>query len=171
MSQSLADQLLVRVNPEYDHDIDPEQNEFSYWNPVSATNDLIKLANAALQITQAITDAMQTRVRLKVELRNVERDLEALERAVMVADPLTPTEAKSNKTISGALQRRFEDQGYADAVGDLRTKRDALEDRIEKLQERIDSGHAWNKTNERVSDNIKTALAFFKDERRRAYQF
>jgi len=169
--KSLADELRVRVNPEYDHDADPDQNEFAFWNPVSATNDLIKLANAALDITQAITDAMQERTRLKIELKNVERDIEALERAVMVSDPFTPTEAKSNKTIAGALQRRFEDQGYAEAIGTLRTRRDKFEDRIEKLQDRIDAGHFWNKTNERVSDNVKTALAFYKDERRRAYQY
>jgi hypothetical protein len=170
-SKKLSDDLRIRVNPEFDHEADPDANEFAFWNPVSATNDLIKLANAALEITQAVTDAMQERTRLKIDLRNAERDLEALERAVMVSEPLSPTEAKSNKTISGALQRRFESEGYAESVGELRAKRDRLEDRIEKLQDRIDAGHFWLKTNERVSDNVKTALAFYKDERRRAYQF
>ena len=154
MKKSLADDLKVRVNPEYDHDIDPDANDFAYWNPVSATNDLIKLANSALQITQAITDAMQDRMRLNIELRNIERDLETLERAVMVADPLTPTEAKSNKTISGALQRRFEDQGYADSVSELRSKRDKLEDRIDKLQELIDAGVLDEATHTFTGDHV-----------------
>lgn len=169
--QSLAAELRIRVNPEYNHEVDPEENEFAFWNPVSATNDLIRHANAALDITQALSDALQERTKLKIQLKNVERDIEALERAVMVADPLTPTEAKSNKTISAALQRRYEHQGYEEAVGELRTQRDTLEDRLEKLQERIDAGHFWNKTLERISDNIKTALAFYKDERKRAYQY
>jgi uncharacterized coiled-coil DUF342 family protein len=167
----LADELRIRVNPEFDHEVEPDQNEFAYWNPVSATNDLIKLANAALEITQAITDAMRDRTQLKVELRQVNRELEELDNLVLVNDPLTPTEAKTLKTVSAALERRFQVQGYEDAAKALRAKRDALLDRIEKLDDRIDAGHAWNKTNERVSDNLKTALSFFKDERKRAYQY
>lgn len=175
MSQSakrpLAEELRVRVNPEFDHEIEPEQNAFAYWNPVSATNDLIKLANAALEITQAITDAMRERTQLKVELRQVNRQLEDLENLVLVDDPLTPTEAKTLKTVAAALERRFQVQGYEEGARTLRDKRDTLTDRIMKLDDRIEAGHAWNKTNERVSDNLKTALAFYKDERKRAYQY
>lgn len=168
---TLSDQLRIRVNPEFDHDVDPDANDAAYWNPVSAVNDLIKLANAALEITQMVTDTMRERTKVQVELKNVERDIESLERHVVVEDPLTPTEAKSNKTIAAALQRRYEHQGYEDRVSELRTKRDNLEDQLYKLQSRIEAGHTWNKTNERVSDNLKVALSFYKDERRRAYQF
>lgn len=168
---TLADDLRIRVNPQYDHDIDPEENEFGYWNPVSAVNDLIKLANAALEITQAITDAMRERTQLELELRKVTRQIDELENQALVADPLTPTEAKTLKTVAAALQRRFVASGAQDVVEQLRTQRDTLADRIEKLKDRIEAGHVWNKTNERVSDNVRTALSFFKDERRRAYQF
>lgn len=169
--RKLVDDLRIRVNPGFDHDVDPEENEFAYWNPVTATNDLIKLANAALEITQAITDAMQEKTQLEVELRKMTRELDDLENKMLVDEPLSPTEAKTLKTVAAALERRFASSGYADAAHDLRAKRDALSDRIVKLQNRIDAGHTWNKTNERVSDNIKVALSFYKDERRRAYQF
>jgi uncharacterized coiled-coil DUF342 family protein len=169
--KTLYEQLRLRVNPEFDHDIEPEDNQFAYWNPVSATNDLIKLANSTLEITQAITDAMRERTKLTIALREVSRELEDVENTVMVQEPLSPTEAKTLKTISAALERRFETQGYVDHVRKLKDKRDKLNDEIEKLDDRIEAGHAWNKTSERVSDNLKTALSFFKDERRRAYQF
>lgn len=167
----LAEELKIRVNPQFDHDVDPDQNEFAYWNPVSATNDLIKLANASLDITQAITDAMRERTQLQVELRKVARQIEEAEHHVLVEDPLTPTEAKTLKTVAAALERRFVAQGYVDRVHELQQTKHALEDRIDKLDDRIAAGHAWNKTNERVSDNLKTALSFYKDERKRAYQF
>jgi hypothetical protein len=170
-SPTFAESLSIRVNPEYDHDADPESQEFAYWNPVAATNDLIKLANAALEVTQAITDAMRKRTTLRAQLREVERDIEELENHVLCAEPLAPTEAKTLKTVSAALSRRYVSQGYEDAARELLRKRDSLEAEISKMTDRIDAGHAWNKTNERVSDNIKTALSFFKDERKRAYQF
>jgi len=169
--KAFVDELRIRVNPQFDHDIDPDQNEFAYWNPVSATNDLIKLANAALDVTQAITDGMRERTQLQTELRKVTRLIDQVEHHVLVEDPLTPTEAKTLKTVAAALERRFVSQGYADKVHELQTTRHELEDRIAKLTDRIDAGHAWNKTNERVSDNLKTALSFYKDERKRAYQF
>lgn len=168
---SMADQLKVRVNPEFDHEIDPEQNEFAYWNPVSAVNDLVRLANAALDITQSITDDMQERMRLQQTLRELNRQLDTVENHVLVEDPLTPTEAKTLKTVSAALERRFVSQGYSEEVAKVKAERDKVADKIAKLDDRIDAGHVWNKTNERVSDNIKTALAFYKDERRRAYQY
>jgi len=169
--KSLADELRIRVNPEFDHEIDPEQNEFAYWNPVSATNDLIKLANAALEITQAITDAMRERTTLRAELREVDRMISEVEHHVLVEDPLTPTEAKTLKTVAAALDRRFQLMGYEEHVKALRDKHESLSTRVDKLTDRIDAGHTWNKTNERVSDNIKTALAFYKDEKKRAYQY
>jgi hypothetical protein len=170
-ASSFANTLRIRVNPVYDHEADPESQEFAYWNPVSATNDLIKLANAALETTQVITDAMRKRTMLKIQLRAIEGELETLEHTVLVAEPLSPTEAKTLKTVAAALERRFESQGYQDAAHSLQHKRNAVLNEITKLDDRISAGHEWNKTNERVSDNIKTALSFFKDERKRAYQF
>lgn len=169
--KTLYEELRIRVNPRFDHDIEPEENEFAYWNPVSATNDLIKLANSTLEITQAITDAMRERTQLHIELRQVSREIEEVENHVQVEDPLTPTEAKTLKTIAAALQRRVSMQGYDEHMKKLRDRKDSISDRIDKLDDRIEAGHAWNKTGERVSDNIKTALSFYKDERKRAYQF
>jgi hypothetical protein len=169
--KTMVERLRVRVNPDFDHDVDPDANEFAYWNPVTATNDLIKLANSALEVAQAITDAMRDKTKKEISLRKVLRELEELEHHVLVEDPLTPTEAKTLKTVAAALERRFAFSGYEPKARELRMRRDELQDSITKLDDIIQAGHVWNKTNERVSDNIKTALAFYKDERKRAYQF
>jgi hypothetical protein len=169
--RALADRLRIRVNPAFDHDIAPDENEYGFWNPVSATNDLIKLANAALEITQAISDAMREKTQVELKLRKVTRELEALENAMLVADPLSPTEAKTLKTVAAALDRRFVAGGAFERAGELRDRRDSLQDDIDRIRSKIEAGHVWNKTNERVSENIRTALSFYKDEKRRAYQF
>jgi hypothetical protein len=166
----LVDELRVRVNPEYDHEVDPVENPYEYWNPVTATNDLVKLANATIEITQVIADAMRERTRAELSLRKVNRELEVLEHSLLVDHPLSPTEAKTLKTVAAAVQSRVYTAGIVAEFQTLRTLQAQQEDLLLTLQERIDVGHAWNKATERVSDNLKTALAFYKDERKRAYQ-
>lgn len=167
----LADELKVRTNPEYDHDVDPEENPYVFWNPVTATNDLIRLANAGLEITQAISDARQERAQLEMQSRTTTREIERRENALLIADPLSASEAKTLKTVAAAIQGRAYASGASEVLEALYNQKNALEDRILELKDQIDIGHDWNKTNERVSDNLRTALSFFKDERKRAYQY
>jgi hypothetical protein len=166
----MSDRLRIAVNPNYDHD-DPDSNEFGYWNPVTATNDLIRLANAALDIAQSISDARHTRVTLKQQLRELERQLDELERRVLNQDPLSPTEAKTLKTVAAAVYRRFDAHGIVDQAKALQDQMAVVVDQLDHLDDRIETGHMWLKTNSQVSDNIQTALSFYKDERKRAYQY
>ncbi len=160
--------LKIPVNPEYDHDVDPEENPYVYWNPVSAVNDLIKLANAAIEVSQNISDWQGKKASLEVELRSVTREIEALERFLIRDSPLSTSESKTLKTVDAAVESRAVASGHYGTLEELRNKEASLKSRILVLKEKIDCGYNWNKTNERVSDNIKTALAFYKDERRRA---
>lgn len=167
----LADDLRVPVNPLYDHDVDPEENPYQFWNPVSATNTLIVLANAALEVSQAVSDEMAARTQTWRRKKEVEKEIDRLEQQLIVNDPLTPTEAKTNKLVAAAVWRRAIDQGMQETLQDLYAERDRLEELHHEHDERIDAGLMWNKTNERVSDNVKTALSFYKDERKRSYQY
>lgn len=167
----LADDLRVPVNPLYDHDVDPEENPYQFWNPVSATNTLVVLANAALEVAQAVNDEMAARTATWRRKKEVEKEIERLEQRLIVKDPLTPTEAKTIKLVSAAVWRRAIDQGVEEALQALYDERDALDEQHHEHDERIEAGLMWNKTNEKVSDNIKTALSFYKDERKRAYQY
>jgi Mg2+ and Co2+ transporter CorA len=164
----LADELRIRVNPEYDHAVEPEDNPIQYWNPVSATNDLIKLANAALDVAQNISDAMRSKVTNMATKRDLEAELDALERELLVKEPPTTAEAKSLKLTQAAIERRAKEHGSLERLQELRKKLLELDRTIEKQQTAIDVGYMWLKANERMSDNIKSALAFYKDERRRS---
>jgi hypothetical protein len=167
-----ATELRIRTNPQFDHEIEPDENEFAFWNPVTATNDLVKLANVALEVTEILTDTRKERLGVEIDLRGVRRKLESIEHDLLVKDPLTPTEAKTLKTIGAALVRRLEsasEERQAE-VAALRAAEVELEDRLLRLKEIIDASYDWNKTNVQVSDNLKTALAFYKDERKRQYE-
>lgn len=165
--RKLSQELRIRVNPTYDHDVAPEENEFQYWNPVSATNDLIKLANAALDTAQRISDSMRAKTELATEKRELENLLDSLERELLVKEPPSASEAKSLKLINAAIERRAKEQGKERELKELRNELQVLESDMEREQSVIDTGFMWLKANERMSDNIKSALSFYKDERRR----
>lgn len=167
----LADELRLRVNPHFDHGIDPEENEFAFWNPVSATNDLVKLANAALDIAQVVSDSMSEKVQVRVRRKELERQIDDIEKRLLVNDPPSPSETKTSKLVAAAIERRALDSGQIEALVSLRDDLNKLERRELELEAQVDAGLMWAKTNEKVSENIKTALAFYKDERKRAYQF
>lgn len=165
----LADELRLRTNPHYDHDVDPAENEFQFWNPVSATNDLIKLANSALEIAQVVSDAMTEKVKVKVDRNLLERRIESIEKQLLVEEPPSPSETKTTKLVAAAIERRAAASGRGEELYALRQELAALEDRAVELEGTVDTGMMWSKTNEKVSENIKTALSFYKDERKRAY--
>lgn len=169
--KALADQLRIPVNPQYNHDAPPEENEFALWNPVSATNSLIVLANAALDVAQAISDEMADRLQTWRTKKDVERRIDEMEQRLLVKDPLSPTEAKTLKLVSAAVWRRALAEGVSQELQALYDERQALEEALQEHDQRIEAGLMWNKTNEKVSDNVRSALSFFKDERKRAYQF
>jgi hypothetical protein len=165
----LADELRLRTNPHYDHDVDPEENEFQFWNPVSATNDLIKLANSALEIAQVVSDAMTEKVQVKVQRKILERKIESLESQLLVEEPASPSETKTTKLVTAAIQRRAAASGRGEELYTLKQQLADLESREVELEGTVDTGMMWAKANEKVSENIKTALSFYKDERKRAY--
>lgn len=168
-ARRLGDELMIRTNPEYDHEVDPSENEFQFWNPVSATNDLIKLANAALEVGQAVSDSMKRRTAAAVKRRELELQLEDLERELLVKEPPSASEAKSLKLISAAVERRATEAGRLEELQKIRAQIDVYIKAESIEQHKIDSGMMWLKVNERVSDNLKSALSFYKDERRREY--
>jgi hypothetical protein len=174
-----AAEFRVKTNPDYDHDAvefdhdNTDQNEFRFWNPVSAVNDLIKLANGALELAAAMSEAVQARAAAKLAKAQAEADLAAFEHRLIAADELTPTEAKSNKTIEAALALRAQNGGAATQLV-YRTLKDAVtkeQEVIDRMTARADALDMWFKANERASNNLTNALSFYKDERKRAYKY
>lgn len=156
--------LQVPTNPDYVHDVDPEENEFQFWNPVAATNKLIMLSNADLSTTEAVSDAIGERNTHKEALEEAERKLERLERALVAQRPLGNTESKNNKTTAAAIYARAIDAGRQheyDALQDTIAARRAA---VTRLTGRIDRWMVWIDASERVGRHLQTALSFVKSD-------
>jgi hypothetical protein len=167
--RNFADELRIRTNPHYDHAREPEENPVDYWNPVSATNDLIKVANATLEITSHVSKDMKDLMTVRTRRKQLERDIEAFERDLLVKEPPATGETKSTKLVAAAIERRATAAGTLPQYLAMLTELAQLAQDEVRLDSRIERGHLWLKTAERLSDNIKTALSFYKDERKHDY--
>lgn len=164
--KSLRERMEIKVNPHYDLDLPPEDQDFSYWNPVSATNDLLKLSNIAIELTQSASAAIRERLEVRVTRKQKIREIETIEKQLLVEEPPSPSEVKTSKLVEAAIDRRALAAGRAEPLDALRREVGSLEDRERMLDDKVDSLMLWIKINEKVCDNIKTALSFYKDERR-----
>lgn len=171
MSKPLPDRMRIVTNPHFDLEIDPSENEFAYVNPVALNNDLIKLANEMITLAEAKVEAIKAIQKLKLERKKLERALDDLEQQLLRDDPLSPSEAKSLKTIAAAAARRAKESGHLATIDELRAKIRAVEDQIDKHDAIIRTSDIYWDTAERVSENIKTHLSFVKDEKKRAYAY
>lgn len=166
--RSLARELRVPTNPQYDHDAAPEENEFAFWNPVTATNKLVMLANSDLELTEAVADAMRQRNGHRLLLEEAERELEGLERELLATQPLGNAESKNNKTTAAAVYARAVDTGRKAAYDALQTRVATHRTAVTKLTGQIDRWMAWIQASERVGRHLQTALSFWKAEYGRA---
>jgi hypothetical protein len=160
----LPERIKIPVNPTYDLEVDPSENEFAYVNPVSLTNQLIVLANEGITLAEIRTGAERKIAELKLERRKVERAIEDLEERLLRDEPLSPSEAKSLKTIGAAVARRVLQAGEQETFETLRGKLRALDDQIEQQQQLANRSRIYTDTVEQVSENIKTALSYIKRE-------
>lgn len=163
----IATRLRVRVNPEYDHEVDPEENEVAYVNPVALNNDLVRLGNEMPVLAEARVNALRSISKLRLSKRKVERQLEDLEEELLRDDPLSSTEAKSLKTISAAVALRVKKVGNT-THPELRKQIRVFEDQIDEQESIAKSAQLYWETAEKICENIKTHLSYVKDEKRRS---
>lgn len=164
-----ADIMRIRTNPHFQLDEDPNEQEWAYVNPVQLSNDLIVIANEMLVLAEESSKAIKDNQKARLEKKKLERLLEDLETDYLAKDPLTPSEAKSLKTIAAAIERRIV-QGAAHLTQYRVWKSSArdLEDRMDRNEAIIRAAKLYWETAEKVSSNITVKLSWEKDERRRA---
>lgn len=162
---SPADRMRVRTNPAYDSEVDPTEQEWAYVNPVQLNNDLITIGNEMLSLAEVSVNATRENQRLRLEMRKLEREQDDFEKHLLATDPLAPSEAKSLKTIAAAIERRVQQQGLSDQVQARLDKIRQYEDAIDRNETTIRLSKLYWDTAEKLSDNIKTHLAYVKAER------
>lgn len=162
-----ADRMRIRTNPHYQLDVDPTEQEWAYVNPVQLNNDLITIGNELLTLAELSALAIKDNRRLRLGKRKLEREQEDFETRLIAEDPLSPSEAKSLKTIAAAIQRRVQQQQLTQEVSDRITKIRTLEDEIERNDTIIKTAKLYYDAGDKVCDNITVHLSYVKDERRR----
>lgn len=157
----------IITNPEYDRDVEPHENAFDYVNPVRLVNDLIDSTNAVLVVTEHTGGLYKQRAEAKLSRDKAKAVIADIERTLLVEFPLNAAEAKNATTTAAAIQTRV--QGAAEEVianyNQAETELTKAQQRLLKLEEAIDSAMLYIKAAERVADNLKTAIAWFKWEK------
>lgn len=158
----------IPVNPNYDTDVPPEDQEFAYVNPVTLNVHQIELANEMARLADVEVKAKRDAVAHRLEKKKLERQVRDLEEALLANDPLKPTEAKNLQTTAAAIRRRAIAAEQWDTLTALRQQIHALEDLIETADGLVDRARVYWTTAQHMNDAIKTHLAYVKDEWKRA---
>lgn len=157
--------MRLRTNPDYDLAIDASEQEWAYVNPVQLNNDIITIANEMLTLAEASVAAQTANKRLRLNKKKLEREADDFEAKLLAHDPLSPSEAKSLKTIAAAIERRVQQGQYHAEVEARRAKTRELEDKIDHNETIVKTADLYWRTADKVMDGIKTHLAYAKHER------
>lgn len=164
-----ADRMRVRTNPAFDQDLDPQEQEWAYVNPVALNNDLVKIGNEMLTLASAMVQAINDNKKLRLEKKKLQRLQDDFETGLLASDPLNPSEGKNLKSTAAAIARRVK-QGQHSALVEERTKKiREYEDGIERNEDIIKTAKIYWDTAEKLSENLKTHLSWVKDERKRGF--
>lgn len=167
-----ATKLGVPVNPAYDFDREPQDNEFAYVNPVTLNNHQILLANEMARLADVCVAAMRANAANRKEKRLAERELRDREEGLLAETPLTATEAKNLQTTNAAIVRRAQEvPAVWQQIQELRQLIRQYEDAIDDNEALIERAQLYWKTADRMGEAIKTHLSYVKDDRKRAYAY
>ncbi len=169
MKPSLAQQLQVLVNPSFDHAVEPEDQETSYVSPVRLANELVRISNVMVDVSKGIAILTERRNTLKSQKRILEDARASLERDLLRDVALTPSEAKSLKTIEAAVASRALIAGVEDQFATWDEAISGLSGELDEVQAKLDVYRTYLEVGERVTDNLRSVLSFQKQEWKAAH--
>lgn len=164
-----ADRMRIRTNPAFDKDVDPQDQEWAYVNPVALNNDLITIGNEMITLAEAMVGCIKENQRYRLDKKKLQRAQDSLEVRLLSEDQLNPSEGKNLKTTAAAIAKRVKEKQFSKEVADRMSKIEQLEDAIERNEEIIKTAKIYWDSAERLSDNIKTHLSWKKDEKKRGF--
>lgn len=162
--QTIAQQLQVIVNPQFDHGTEPEDQEVTYVSPVRLANELVRISNVMGQIAAGIAKLAEEMTGLKRERRLLSDARASLERELLRDIPLSPAEAKSLKTIEAAVSSRAMMSGKSETLDLFDEQIQQLSIRIDAIQAKRDVYDSYQDTAHRMTDNLRTVLSYQKQE-------
>lgn len=164
-----ADRMKIRTNPAFDKNVDPQEQEWAYVNPVALNNDLITIGNEMISLAEIMVGCIKENQQLRLDKKKLQRKQDDFETKLIAEDELSPSEGKNLKTTAAAIAKRVKQRQFGTEVSDRLEKIRQLEDQIDKNEEIIKSAKLYWDTAERVSENIKTHLSWKKDEKKRGF--
>lgn len=157
------DKLMVPVNPDYDFEADPSQ-QADYANPVVLSNKLVLHANAVLELTRYVTSLGKQRERLRLEMRDYERQLQDMRRGVLSRNPVTPTASKNLQLTDAHIWRCVETEAIVVEWKRIENAIAEREDKIEGFKAKEEDYKYTIHTIKLASENITNKLSYVKAE-------
>jgi hypothetical protein len=152
--------VTIPVNPAYAPTVPDLQTQ--YVNPVTLNNVLIAMANALGGVTQELMGVYRKDAKYKVRLKQLESDIENIERHLLIAFPPNAAQCKTNKVLEGYVTILAEQQGVAEELTALRETLLKGKRAVVKLAAEKDALDAELNYLKIASDNIRSHLSWVK---------
>ena len=165
----MENRLTIPVNPKYDFDLDPAEQEGTYVNPVTLNNSLIRYANTAATLVQQLTVAKKERLETNLRIRAAKQQLDDLEYDLLME---TPKAAKQTLKIQETeIRRKAKELGSYDYMKELENDLHKLTDSKLILDVKIENLVSALDLVEQLSQNVQTHLSFIKTEMRQSRNY
>lgn len=162
--QVYYENLLIPVNPDYDFDAPATDVQFEYSNPATLSNKLVLYTNAAILLTKNVVSLARKRERLRLEKKEIDRQVRDLRREVLSKNPAPPSAAKNLQLTDAYMIRALEAEGLLIGYKKLETKSADLEDEVETIKEELENLRFTMETLKLAAQNITSSLSWTKAE-------
>lgn len=156
--------MLVPVNPEYDFDKDPTENEFEYANPVTLNNKLVLYTNACFVLTEKAVVLGRRRERTRLDAKDKERTLRTLRNETLARNPAPPSAAKNLALTDAYVQRCLDLDGRLEEAQVLENEIAGLEDDAEQMKDEVENLRFTITTIRLACENIAIHLSYAKHD-------
>lgn len=165
----LLENLQIPVNPNYDWNKDPSE-QANYFNPVTLCNREVAYANKIIEIASKLAAANKQLAVARLRARTVRREITRIE-AGLLGGQEPPKEYTKNLVLQAAyVQQLVRGSEYADNHRLLSDELITLEDSIEEQDAKINSGYKALDALKLASQNLQTALSFYKAEMKTTFR-
>ena len=155
----------IPVNPRYDWSKGPaDQEHGDFFNPVTLCNKEIFYANSIIAVVDQITAVNTSLGNIKYNIHKFKSRKQEIEETVLVTEEFSRDQTKNVVTQTAYLRERIKSSDYADEYAEVESQLRKFEQDLFKEQARADNGRLTLEGLKLVSQNIQTALSFYKAE-------
>lgn len=159
----MLEDLVIPVNPDYTFAEDPDGQE-EYANPVTVSNQVVALSNAASKVAAIIVNCNKQLVEARQVLAVAEDAMEDFEQELLGRFQASTADRKSNKLLEAYIRRVAFEQGHAEEHRALRDKHRDAAHAVARLEVKVDSSRQVWQVLKLKGELAQTYLSFKKHE-------